>query len=213
MKKKVPLIICFIGGILMIFQYYFQHPVSQLIYNQVLNWTIIIKSFALILGIASLAKVHLNKIKNKKEHYFLSYVTLTGLAFMALSGIIFGKDNSVFKFVYNNMQIPMQATMFSLLAFFIASASYRAFRARTFEATLLLISAGIVILGQTQVGVYLADLTRVGNLSIIDFAAFKEWILNYPNVAIKRALIFGITIGIISTSIKVIFGIERSWLG
>ena len=197
----------------MTFQYYSTHPVSQSIYNEVLNWTIIIKAFALIMGIASLAKLHLGKIKKKTKHYFLSYITLAGLVFMSVAGVVFGKECAAFKFVYNNMQVPMQATMFSLLAFFIASASYRAFRARTLEATLLLMSAGIVIIGQTQLGELIANWTTVSGMTILDFSAIKEWILNYPNVAIKRALIFGITIGIISTSIKIITGIERSWLG
>ena len=40
--------------------------------------------------------------------------------------------------MFTYMVAPMQATMFALLAFFVASASYRAFRIRIFEATLLL---------------------------------------------------------------------------
>jgi hypothetical protein len=62
------------------------------------------------------------------------------------------KDGSLFSWIYKKMFTPLSATMFALLAFFVASASYRAFRIRNFEATLLLISGIIVMLGRVPVG-------------------------------------------------------------
>ena len=42
--------------------------------------------------------------------------------------------------------------MFALLAFFVASASYRAFKIRNFEATLLLISGVFLMIGRVPIG-------------------------------------------------------------
>ena len=61
-------------------------------------------------------------------------------------------DRTLFKWMFDYMFSPMSATMFSLLAFFVASASYRAFRIRNFEATLLLVSGIIIMVGRVPIG-------------------------------------------------------------
>jgi len=92
--------------------------------------------------------------------------------------------------------------MFSLLAFFIASAAYRAFRARSVLASLLLLAALVVMLRV----VYLGPASPPINMA-------ADWIINVPNLAAKRAILIGVGLGIVATALKVILGIERSYLG
>ena len=63
-----------------------------------------------------------------------------------------GNSGSLFYWLFQNIFTPLSATMFALLAFFVASASYRAFRIRNFEATLLLGAGIILMLGRVPVG-------------------------------------------------------------
>ena len=56
------------------------------------------------------------------------------------------RKGTLFKWIFEFMFTPLSATMFALLAFFVAFVSYRAFRIRNFEATLLLISGMIIMI-------------------------------------------------------------------
>jgi hypothetical protein len=105
--------------------------------------------------------------------------------------------------MFENIQAPMQATVFALLAFFVASASFRGFRARSVQATVLLVSASIILLSRSALGGILAD----------EIPQFAEWMRNYPSMSARRAILIGIGLGSITTSLRVILGIERTWLG
>ena len=204
MKRQVPLVLCFVFGIVMILTQFSPHSVSQWVYEEVISWVLIIGPFALVLATVTLIQTHTARIRRRTEHWQYSFVVFAGLIIMVLIGIFFTPQNSVFEWLYNNVQLPMDATMFSLLAFFIASAAYRAFRARTFEASLLLITALIVMMGNVPVGDLLSNDTA---------SKAREWILDNPNLSARRGIILGVSLGVISQSIRIILGIERSYLG
>jgi hypothetical protein len=204
MRRELPLAICFIMGLIMTVQFFIPHAYSQWLFENMLNWLIIVLTFAMILGILNLIKLHTQKVQRRRRGWLYSIVALFGISASLITGFGWGIEaDSPFMVLFNYVQIPMQATMFSLLAFFIASAAFRTFRARTPEATLLLVAAVVVMLGrvplESVIGQWLPDLA--------------EWILDYPNMAAKRGIMIGIGLGMISMALKIILGIERSWLG
>jgi hypothetical protein len=110
---------------------------------------------------------------------------------------------TAFGWIYNFMMVPLQGTMFAILSFFIASAAYRSFRARSREAAVLLVAAVIVMMGRVPLGEYLVPIS--GDLS--------QWILNVLNASVRRAILIGVSLGVVALSFKIIFGVERSYLG
>lgn len=120
------------------------------------------------------------------------------MSFMTQEGL----QSTMFRAFFDHVMMPILATMFSLLAFFIASAAYRAFRARNVLATLLLISALIVM---SRFNPYLPFAETIANTS--------NWLMNVPNLAAQRAIVIGIGLGIVATSLKVMLGIERGYMG
>ena len=109
---------------------------------------------------------------------------------------------------------PLTATMFAMLAFYIASAAFRAFRAKNFEAILLLGTAFILLLGRTAAGPFLTDwIPADGPFSGLRIEELSVYIMQVFNTAGNRAIIIGIALGIASTSLKILMGLDRSYLG
>ncbi len=205
MKRTIPMLIVYITGFLMTIQYFVPHPWSIMIYENAMDWLIVIGIFAMPLGIYSMIRMQMSRIRKRSSGWGYSVISLTSLFVMLglgytqkclESGSFFMK---LFEFVY----IPIQATMFSLLAFYIASAAYRAFRARNLLASIVLGGAIIVMLGRVPVGESISPyLPRLA-----------AWIMNVPNMAAQRAIMIGLGLGAVSTGIKIVLGIERSYMG
>ena len=213
MKRQVPLALCFLFGMAMIFTQFSPHRYSQELYKEVIDWGLIISPFALVLAVITLIQTHAARVRRRTEHWQYSFIVFAGIIIMVCVGVPFGEQNSVFVWLYDNVQVPMDATMFSLLAFFIASAAFRAFRARSFEATLLLITAMIVMLGNVPIGDLLWNKVMSWTPWTDIASGTRQWILDILNSAARRGIILGVSLGVISQSIRIILGIERSYLG
>ncbi len=209
LRRQLPLLITLITGLLFIAQYYVPHPASEQMLTSATKWMQIVGGFALILGVTSLFHQHAVKIKRQEAGWGYSLVLYAGMLGTIAVGLLANGKESVdgamtaFGWVYNFMMVPLQGTMFAILAFFIASAAYRSFRARSREAAVLLVAAVIVMMGRVPLGEYLIPLS--GDVS--------SWILNVLNSSVRRAILIGVSLGAVALSFKIIFGVERSYLG
>ncbi|UCC79145.1 MAG: hypothetical protein JSW64_12845 [Candidatus Zixiibacteriota bacterium] len=203
MRKQIPIYFVFGSGIIMIVRYFIPSEESEWLFTYANDWVIVVGIFALALGIWSLVKSEIKKLKNPKERFYAG-VLLFGYFIMIATGL--KRENleagSLMFAIFENVLIPIQATIFSLLAFYVASAAYRAFRARTILATILLVTAFIIMLRLLPLG----PISTVNQYGV-------SWILAIPNMAAKRAITMGVGLGVISTCIKIILGIERTYLG
>ena len=158
-------------------------------------------------------KISAQKIIRKKSDWGHAVIIIVSFLLICIVGFAGGQgfrdQGTMFDWLYQFVYTPLSSTMFAILAFFVASASYRAFRARNFEATLLLLAAFFVMLGRVPVGDIISGFMPP-HWQLSDLAT---WIMNFPNTAGQRAIMIGIALGIVSTSLRIILGIERSHLG
>jgi len=204
MRGPLPLAVAFLAGMFMIVSFFSPHPVVEHASADFLNWVSIVSGFSILLGVVSIAQNNLAKVKRRQKEWPYAVVLLVALSVMLAGGVLEGTDSgTVYDALFQNVQAPMMTTMFSMLAFFIASAAYRAFRARTLQATLLLATAVLVMLGRIPVGQAIYDgLPDVAN-----------WIMAVPNTAVQRGIIIGAALGGAATALRIVLGLERTYMG
>lgn len=110
-----------------------------------------------------------------------------------------------FDLMFNRVFISLVSSVFALLAFYIVSAAYRAFRVRSFEATLMMLSAIILMLGQVPLGRWLTESLPTA----LQLPTMANWIMNVVNSAAVRGIIFGATVGAIAMALRIWLSLER----
>jgi hypothetical protein len=163
-------------------------------------WTAIVVAFALLLGVVNVINVHWGHIQARKSNSIYSMVLLVSLAVTLVFGIG-GPSSSNTQFIFEYILQPLESTLFALLAIFIATAAFRAFRVRDLETFFFVLFAIIVLLGQVPVGLYLWS----------ELPVIKDWILEVPTLAGARGILLGVALGTIATGLRVLLGADRPY--
>jgi hypothetical protein len=203
MRLRLPLVLVSGFGVALLLQYFVPHPAGQALYTRTLEWMQVIFAAGLILGGAGFVRSHLKRAATNRADRPYSLLALVALCVMLVAGAVdIGRD-SAFLWLFDNLQAPMQQTVFSLLAFFVASAAFRGFRLRSVESGLLLAVALVVMIGRIPVGELISP-------ALPQAAA---WLVDVPAVAAKRGILIGVGLGSVAVALRVMLGVERAWLG
>lgn len=185
---------------------------------------VIIGSFALLLGTANLLQLHGKALKKKGPGwgnslaFYISFFLILIVGFvkesLSKNGAPVGEAGTVFtalfSVLFNGFVQNLDAAMFSLVAFYIVSAAYRAFRIRSAEAGFMMITAAVVMLGLVPIGALLTNwLPHEGPLAALRLERMTLWILQWPNMAVQRAIDFGLGVGYLAMSLRIWLSLER----
>jgi hypothetical protein len=206
-KREIPILITLVAGLFTLVGFFVPHPLVNTLYGDIQQWVIIVVGATYVLGVANLFRINTTQIQQRAPDWGYKIVLIVGLVATMAVGFWekshYADDNSMFQWIYRTFYTSMAATMFALLAFFIASAAFRAFRIRTFEALLLAIAAFILMLGRVPIG---------GAISPY-LPAAAEWLMEIPQNAAKRGILMGAALGVMATGIRVILGVEKTYGG
>ena len=202
LKRDTPVIVSSIVGFIVMLDFFFKQPTLNRLSSVFQNWGIIVSAFALGLASINLGRVHVVKVYRRQKDWFTSIVLLATLVGVSVLGIASTPSSKVYMFYFNNVYNACHSGVSGLLAFYVASSTFRAFRARNIEATLMLVSAFIVMLG----------LAPVGEIIYKPLPAAGKWVTDVLNMSAQRGIVITAGIGAIAASLRVLIGIDRSGL-
>jgi hypothetical protein len=163
----------------------------------------------MFMGVANLLRVHGNVISKKERNWMFSGWLLVIMFVYMIFGMAVGNKNLTYRWFYDAIIVPVNGTMYALVAFYLTSASYKAFRARTAEAAIMMVCAAWVMVSNVPVGDFLWPSTS----ALGGMAGIRDWIVSVPNSAVSRAIAVGIFLGGFASNLRIFLGLERRHLG
>lgn len=114
------------------------------------------------------------------------------------------------RFLFRDMLQVLDAATFSLIAFFILSAAFRAFRIRSIEATILMFTALIVLLSFVPLGLALTSWLPAGTFAgNFRLDSISDWVLAFLNTPAIRAINLGLALGVLAMGMRIMLGLEK----
>ena len=214
-RRAVIVVTTFIAGLFYAVEFFWpanadgENPLTFAVptMGNVLN---VLQGFALGLGVISLIRIHGKNVARTRAGWENSALLLGSMVLMAVAAIGF-EDSLFFRSLFFDVYASFEATMFAILAFFITSAAFRAFRIRSAEATLMMLAALLVMLGQVPIGQYItAGLPEHGSyLSLLRTDNISNWLLTTVNSPALRAISFGLGVGELAMALRIWLSLER----
>ncbi len=222
LRKTLVAAVTFLAGLIYSIEFFVPVPagkdgnfLTSFAQKTVTDIVLVLSTFALGLGIYSLLRFHGRNMARRRPGWHNSLALYIAFFSMLLSGFWVMTTKSVaatntYDTLFRGTVAAPGATMFSIIAFYIVSAAYRAFRIRSGEATLMLAAAFVVMLGSVPVGEFLTSgLPMAGFWSNLRMENVNLWILKEPNMAAWRAISFGVEIGALAMALRTWLSLER----
>jgi hypothetical protein len=181
-----------------------RNPTLQNLATDLNNWAVVVAAFALGIGAYSLILRHGGMIARKAPMWPYSTILLVTMFVFIVTGLVTNSITSPqYNWIYSSIVMPVSSSLYGMNAFFIASASYRAFRAKSWEALVLLVAAIFLMFKNAPIGAVISPiLPDIGGV-----------IWDFTGATGMRALLIGIGIGTLALGLRVIVGQEKTPLG
>lgn len=205
LRRALPTAVAIGIGIFVLAALFTSNPLLNVIGTYLIDTAVVIAAFALFLGLVNVLRVHARKIHDRPQDAGYSIVLLIALFVVLTFGLIpvtgqpSGPSQPVVQWIFQNIQVPIQASLSALIVFFIVTAAYRLLRMRNVESAVMLIVALVVLVGQVTVGL------------VPVLPGIRNWIVEVGAMAGVRGILLGVALGVLLTGIRILLGVERPY--
>jgi len=194
------------SGLIVLLGYFYPLEMLTNLRIMLTDWAVIIAAMAVLVGIANLVFVQMEKIRKREKNGMYGGLLVLSLIVTFGLGLVFGRDNQVMRLAVDAVIVPVEASLMAILAVTLVYASIRLLRRRADVMTVIFLLTAVVILiamMPTPIGPILGDgLTGL----ILQF-------LGMFSTGGARGLLIGIALGTLLTGLRVLFGIDRPYGG
>lgn len=201
MRKTAPMIIAIVSGLVLLFSRYVYWGGVWRVDITWDRWFLISTALAAGLGVLNLSRIHVKNLM-RRRNLLPSSVLLISLWGYSVLGLALTVGSGPARWIYEAFNLQLVNALFSMLAFFIFSAAYRAFRIKSIEASLMMVAAIITMLGTAP----------LGGALIPGIEGAKDWLLNVPVTGSYRGILIGAYLGSFATAMRILLGLERAHL-
>ncbi|MFB0557656.1 MAG: hypothetical protein ACETVY_00930 [Candidatus Bathyarchaeia archaeon] len=202
-RRHLPLAITFVAGVIMILEYYTPAEAISSTADVVNTWRTIL-AVVVYVGTINLVRLHARNVQRRRpgQWYFSAWLIFLIFAWTAM-GLYWGVNAASYRWFVDNVNVALSSTMYASLCFYMAAGAYRVLKFRNLGTGLLLLSAFLVIVGNTP----LFPAIWPG------FAEIRNKIFDTFVVGSYRAIRIGVGVSGVALGIRTIFGLETGYLG
>ena len=196
-------VIAMASGLIVLLGYFYPLDALTQLRIMLTDWAVIIAAMAVLVGIANLVFVQMDKIrKREKNSIYGALLVLSLIATFGL-GLVFGPENQFMRLAVDAIIVPVEASLMAILAVTLVYASIRLLRCRADVMTAIFLLVAVIFL----IAMMPTPFGSVpGDWIIVQFA-------NMFSSGGARGLLIGIALGTLLTGIRVLFGIDRPYGG
>ncbi|MBE2224580.1 MAG: hypothetical protein IAF02_23780 [Anaerolineae bacterium] len=209
LRRGLPLAIAVIFGILTLVGLLFGLPEIS---NLILGWAAFLAGIALFLGVVNLLAVHTSRfLRNRPVGGGNVYSGVLVISWLIVFGLgiadLFGWTNNAMNQAFQWVQVPLEAALASMLAFFLILSGLRMLQGRrTVWTTLFFVTAVLVLFANA----FISSPFLPGSLNQLALQ-FRNLIQNLIVTAGIRGILIGVALGIITLTVRILIGVERPY--
>lgn len=208
-KAIFSMVVAILAGLVVLAGYFVQLGFINNARRTLIEWAILLTAFAVIVGIINLLIVHIKRAAKKEKGTLYSIIVVASLFITFLLGVLspyFEKITPAFVFTFQAIQLPIEASLMSLLAVTLTYGCIRLLRHRMSSFSLIFLITSVLML------IGLAPLPFIGELPFFS-DTLRPFVTQVLAVSGARGILIGVALGALTTGLRVLAGIYRPYEG
>lgn len=160
----------------------------------------VILNFSIAVGVVFQCFYHAKNVNQRGKHWKYSVITWVWFLFFVIVAVAAGTKGDLYQFFFKGTMLPAWWATHGFLIFYVMSATYRGYRARSVESLFMVILAVVALLGA-------APATRALFPTIL--GPVFDWLVGVLSTGVNRGLLITTFLGSLAFLARVLIGKER----